>query len=165
MTTGGNCLPIQGLSPINTGASRYNAGVPHVGDRIREYRAARGWTLEHLQDRSGVDTQTIHRIEIGQTKKPRGDTLRRIAKALSLSLEDLAPHPKEIEGRAEEIGNESAWNYPSVSYHLAELLKAAGNMPPADRSMLIDAIIAVFTALEKASHREDQSANDEDESQ
>ena len=68
------------------------------GDVIRKLRQAVGWDLNELASASGVDPQTIHRIEKGTTKEPKRQTLRKIVKAFGLSireLEDAVPrdHP------------------------------------------------------------------------
>jgi len=70
----------------------------HEGDVIRKLRIAFGWTLPELARRSQINQQTIHRIEKGETKDPKRDTLTRIAAAFNLTareLDDAVPrsHP------------------------------------------------------------------------
>jgi transcriptional regulator with XRE-family HTH domain len=59
-----------------------------VGRRVREARAERGWTLDHLAERSGVSRRMIVNVEAG-TSNPSIATLLRLATALHVSLADL----------------------------------------------------------------------------
>lgn len=83
------------------------------GDVIRKLRDVAGWGLEQLAEISGVDLQTIHRIEKGYTKEPKARTLYRIAQAFGITERQLrdaippamdlsvrfssAPEPKAVE--------------------------------------------------------------------
>ena len=65
----------------------------HVGARIRRVRQDRALSIDDLSRaladmRKPVDPKTIERIENGKTQ-PRGETLRRIAEALGISVEYL----------------------------------------------------------------------------
>ena len=59
-----------------------------VGRRVREARTRRGWTLDHLAERSGVSRRMIVNVESG-TSNASIATLLRLAGALSVSLADL----------------------------------------------------------------------------
>lgn len=59
-----------------------------IGDRIRDGRSRRRLSQEALGELSGVDRQTINRIELGHVST-RIDTLMRIAAALGVRLADL----------------------------------------------------------------------------
>lgn len=50
--------------------------------RLRELRAAKGWSQNELAERSGVRRVTISRIENDQTSGIEFDTLERLGKAL-----------------------------------------------------------------------------------
>jgi transcriptional regulator with XRE-family HTH domain len=70
----------------------------HDGDVVRKLRDAFEWTLKDLAKKSGVDIQTIHRLEKGQTKEAKRDTLRKLAEAFNLTareLEDAVPRDHE----------------------------------------------------------------------
>jgi len=56
-----------------------------VHERLRKFRQLKGFTLDQLSERSGVDRGTIHRIELDQVS-PRLDTLERLCQALGLDL-------------------------------------------------------------------------------
>ena len=51
------------------------------GDRLRQARAARGWTQDRLAAEAGVGIATVRRAENGYFE-PRQDTARRLATAL-----------------------------------------------------------------------------------
>jgi DNA-binding XRE family transcriptional regulator/tetratricopeptide (TPR) repeat protein len=63
-----------------------------IGDKIRFLRNAMGWSQEHLAHRAKVKITTLRSIE-NINKIPRRDTLKKIASALNVDLENLAsPH-------------------------------------------------------------------------
>lgn len=59
-----------------------------LGKRVIEERLKRGASQEDLAGESLLSLRTIQRIESGQTI-PRGDTLKRLASALKIPVEDL----------------------------------------------------------------------------
>ena len=68
------------------------------GDRLRQARAARGWTQDRLAAEAGVGIATVRRAENGYFE-PRQDTARRLAAALGVRLAWLTvgDGPMEIE--------------------------------------------------------------------
>src|SRR6185369_8292111 len=65
-----------------------------VGARIRELRAARGWSLSSLAERAGVGKATLSEIESGQ-RNPTLETLYAIAAPLRVGLSALLAEPPE----------------------------------------------------------------------
>lgn len=66
-------------------------GATHVlGQRLRECRLARGWSIRQLERRSGVSNSAISLIEQGARTQPRTETIRRLAEALGVSPAYLA---------------------------------------------------------------------------
>ncbi|MET7952201.1 XRE family transcriptional regulator [Micromonospora sp. NPDC005324] len=59
-----------------------------IGEKVRAYRAARGWTLAVLASRSGVSRRMIVQIEQGQTN-PSISVLLRLGEALGVGLPRL----------------------------------------------------------------------------
>ncbi len=53
--------------------------------RIRERKAL---SLKDLVQRSAVDQSTIYRLEVGRTRRPVGNTLRELADALGVDVEE-----------------------------------------------------------------------------
>ena len=56
-----------------------------IGERVRQHRTARGWTLDELADRSGVSRRLLISIEHGEGN-PSIATLLRISDALGVGL-------------------------------------------------------------------------------
>jgi tetratricopeptide (TPR) repeat protein/transcriptional regulator with XRE-family HTH domain len=59
--------------------------VTGFGELVRQARYAARLTQEQLADRSGVSVRTIVDLERGQVRRPRADTVRRIAVACGLN--------------------------------------------------------------------------------
>jgi transcriptional regulator with XRE-family HTH domain len=56
-----------------------------IGERVRQHRTTRGWTLDELADRSGVSRRMVINIEHGEGN-PSIATLLRISDALGVGL-------------------------------------------------------------------------------
>lgn len=69
-----------------------------IGKRVMEERVRLGMSQEDLAGESLLSLRTIQRIESGQTS-PRGDTLKRLAAALKVPVEEL------IDSELEEDAN------------------------------------------------------------
>lgn len=59
-----------------------------LGQHIKARRLARGWTLEQLEERSGVATGTLHALE--KRDSSRSKFFPAIAKAFGVTVEELA---------------------------------------------------------------------------
>lgn len=62
-------------------------------DALNEYKKAYGLTNEDLSRMSGVPKPTIDKITAGTTKKPGLETIRALATACNLSLDDFDDRP------------------------------------------------------------------------
>ena len=69
-------------------ASRERSLAASSGNRIREFRLARGWRADELAERVGTTQSTISRLEAG-TRGLTVDWLRRVALALGVRAGDL----------------------------------------------------------------------------
>jgi len=85
--------------------AREAGGEAHVeplnlGDRVRELRRSRGWTLEEAAKRAGLARSTLSKIENGQMS-PTYDALKKLAGGLSISVPQLftPPSKAQINGR------------------------------------------------------------------
>jgi uncharacterized Tic20 family protein len=67
-----------------------------IAKKIIHYRKLKGITQEVLSELTGLNVRTIQRIESGEVD-PRLYTLKSIADALSVSLEELLPEPTQHE--------------------------------------------------------------------
>lgn len=60
-----------------------------LAKRIRDCRYAKGWGPDELATRAEISRTALYQIECGRTETPRAATLRRIARALNVSIEIL----------------------------------------------------------------------------
>jgi transcriptional regulator with XRE-family HTH domain len=60
-----------------------------LGKRIRKYRKKLGISQDTLSKKAGLAFHTIAKIETGATPNPTVDTVRKIADALDIGVEDL----------------------------------------------------------------------------
>ena len=77
-----------------------------LGKQIKKYRQARGWTLEKLEEASGVPTGTINALENRDSK--RSNYAQALAEALGLGLSQLldeTTHHQVAEHVSKEWGN------------------------------------------------------------
>lgn len=77
--------------PLPT-ADHAEALTRHLGARVKQLRAARGWSLEELATASGVSRSMLSQIEREQANPTLAVTLR-IARAFGLSLGELLESP------------------------------------------------------------------------
>jgi len=60
-----------------------------IKDNIRKYRLERGFSQEKLARLADLAFPTIAKIESGETPNPTIDTVKKIAAALGMSIDDL----------------------------------------------------------------------------
>ncbi len=63
--------------------------MSNIAKNLRKMREAKGLSQEKLARLADVANNTIIKIEGGKNKNPTFDTLKKIAKALGVSLDDL----------------------------------------------------------------------------
>lgn len=56
---------------------------------LKKCRIEKDWSQEKLAREAGISYQTVIKIERGGIKNPKLETLIRLAKALSISLDEL----------------------------------------------------------------------------
>lgn len=61
----------------------------NLSDRIRHLRFVKGWGPAELALQAKISRTALYQIECGKTSRPHAATLRRIARALGVSLEYL----------------------------------------------------------------------------
>lgn len=59
-----------------------------IAQKVKELRSRKGFSQEQLAESAEINLRTVQRIESGETE-PRGDTLKRIAKALNVTPDEL----------------------------------------------------------------------------
>jgi transcriptional regulator with XRE-family HTH domain len=60
-----------------------------IARNIKKFRDKLGVSQDKLSKLAGVTVHTLSKIEIGATPDPRIETLKKIAKALGVGVEDL----------------------------------------------------------------------------
>lgn len=60
-----------------------------IGDNIKKYRNKLGISQDVLSKKANLAFHTIAKIEAGSTPDPRIETVKKIADALGVSLDDL----------------------------------------------------------------------------
>jgi transcriptional regulator with XRE-family HTH domain len=68
-----------------------------LAQRVRDIRYAKGWGPDELAIRAEISRTALYQIESGKTGLPRAGTLRRIAVALDVPMEDLLGFDEQIE--------------------------------------------------------------------
>jgi len=61
----------------------------NISKNLRKMREAKGLSQEKLARMADVANNTIIKIEAGKNQNPTLDTLKKIAKALGVSIDDL----------------------------------------------------------------------------
>lgn len=60
-----------------------------IAKRVRDLRYAKGWGPDELASRAEISRTALYQIECGKTETPRAGTLKRIARALDVTIEAL----------------------------------------------------------------------------
>jgi len=63
--------------------------LPTIAKNIKKYRDKLGIFQDKLSKMAGVTLHTIAKIETGSTPDPRIETVKKIAQALKITLDDL----------------------------------------------------------------------------
>ncbi|MEY4873145.1 MAG: hypothetical protein RLZZ563_2475, partial [Pseudomonadota bacterium] len=72
----------------------------NLGQRVRDLRKERGWTLEQAAGQAGLARSTLSKIENGQMS-PTYEALKKLAEGLSISVPQLftPPSKAQVSGR------------------------------------------------------------------
>lgn len=97
-----------------------------IADRIRIERAARGWSLADLAERSGVAKATISKIERNEAS-PTAAVLVRIAGAFDLTLAGLLVRAEGEHGRLVRAADQPVWRDPESGYLRQQVFGRAGH--------------------------------------
>jgi XRE family transcriptional regulator of biofilm formation len=77
-----------------------------VGERLRELRQEKGYSISELAELAGVSKSYLSYIERDVQKNPSLQFLRKIASTLETDVEDLLGAPSEIQASNLVIDNE-----------------------------------------------------------
>jgi transcriptional regulator with XRE-family HTH domain len=95
-----------------------------LAQRVRDCRYAKGWGPDELASRAEISRTALYQIESGKTGLPRAGTLRRIAVALEVPMEDLLGHEDLTE--AAHGGTSRSESAASRSHAVYEWVPAEG---------------------------------------
>lgn len=118
--------------------ARENGGQDHVepldlGERVRELRKARSWTLEQAASQAGLARSTLSKIENGQMS-PTYDAVKKLAVGLEISVPQLftAPQKDQVNGRMAVVKSGEGTRQVTTTYEhelLAEGLRKKAMLP------------------------------------
>ena len=96
------------------------AGDPqplNLGERVRELRKSRGWTLEQAATQAGLARSTLSKIENGQMS-PTYEALKKLAVGLEISVPQLftAPKAAQVSGRMAVTKSGEGTAHATVTY-------------------------------------------------
>lgn len=66
-----------------------SSNLPIIAKNIKKYRNKLGISQDKLSKLASVTLHTLTKIETGATSDPRIETLKKIAKGLNVSVDDL----------------------------------------------------------------------------
>jgi transcriptional regulator with XRE-family HTH domain len=89
-----------------------DAITQHLGDRVRQLRSERGWSLQMLAGASGVSRSMLSQIEREQANPTLAVTLR-IAQAFGMTLGDFVQIPEASSSITVIRANDRAFHYRS----------------------------------------------------
>jgi transcriptional regulator with XRE-family HTH domain len=81
--------PIGGTDFYPLGPQSRGVTAMSLAQRVRDIRYAKGWGPDELANRAEISRTALYQIESGKTGLPRAGTLRRIAVALEVPMDDL----------------------------------------------------------------------------
>ncbi|MGR3363877.1 MAG: helix-turn-helix domain-containing protein [Maritimibacter harenae] len=96
-----------------------------LGERVRELRKSRGWTLEQAATQAGLARSTLSKIENGQMS-PTFEALKKLAVGLEISVPQLFTPPEDprVSGRMTVTKSGEGQAHPTATYE-HELLAGA----------------------------------------
>lgn len=94
--------------------------VNRIGERVRNERNSRGWSLAELADYSGVSKAMLSAVERGQTS-PTAVVLVKIATAFGLTLSALIAQVESRDGNLLRLAGQQTWRDPETGYERRHL--------------------------------------------
>ncbi|MCR9146605.1 MAG: XRE family transcriptional regulator [Rhodobacteraceae bacterium] len=105
----------------------------NLGERVRELRKSRGWTLEQAAKQAGLARSTLSKIENGQMS-PTYEALKKLAEGLQISVPQLFTPPQQdrISGRMAVTKAGQGTHHATTTYEhelLADMLSKKRMLP------------------------------------
>jgi transcriptional regulator with XRE-family HTH domain len=114
-----------------------------IGERIRSLRTARGLSQEEVARRTGIGLKSYGDLERGRTKDPHYSTLRGVARALGVRVEELIEEPAvPLDEAPQKTALADA--DPSSKLIEAEVLEEIAELwklPPSEASALLEYLL------------------------
>lgn len=100
-----------------TGENLPDPSPLNLGERVRELRKSRGWTLEQAARQAGLARSTLSKIENGQMS-PTYEALKKLAVGLEISVPQLFTTPKsgQVSGRMVVTKSGDGSEHPTTTY-------------------------------------------------
>lgn len=121
-----------------------------LGDKIKEARKKKGWTLDELAQKSGVSKAYLSQLENSDSEKPSAEKLYNIAVALSVSIAELLGKKlekikdgEEIPANLEKAAVQFGWSSEDKALLMGIALRAEKNkadLSPEDWHILYETI-------------------------
>ncbi|MEG3132356.1 XRE family transcriptional regulator [Rouxiella sp. T17] len=100
------------LDEMSSKEDKLNA---RIGQKVRQEREQRGWSLTDLAQNSGVSRAMIHKIERGESS-PTATILARISGAFDMSMSQLIALTEVRTGTLVRHENQAVWQDPETGY-------------------------------------------------
>jgi transcriptional regulator with XRE-family HTH domain len=81
----------------------YHAGMNPLATLVRDARNRAGLTQEELSELIGRSLSYVGMLEIGRVDRPKPETLRRLAEALRMPIEDLLVATGQLQAPQEDV--------------------------------------------------------------
>lgn len=119
-----------------------------LAQRVRDFRYCKGWGPDELASRAEISRTALYQIESGKTGLPRAGTLRRIAVALDVSMDDLLGHADGATATNHRLNGDAG--YSSRTRDLSDWMPGEGG----PLSLPSQAATSHFAGLDEAHHIE-----------
>ena len=106
------------------GSIKMDSSSIQIAERLRLERAARGWTLAELAERSGVSRAMISKIERHEAS-PTATVLVRLAGAFDLTLAGLIARSEGDADRLVRVAEQPVWRDPASGYLRRQIFERA----------------------------------------
>lgn len=102
----------------------------NLANRVRELRYTKGWGPDDLAERAKISRTALYHLETGRTGRPQAATLRRLARALGVTPEELL-REGEGTGRAAKgaMGGSAESAFPQPGLRIDDMLQLVSGSP------------------------------------
>lgn len=129
-----------------------------LAQRVRDFRYSKGWGPDELASRAEISRTALYQIESGKTGLPRAGTLRRIAIALNVSMDDLLGHAEPAPHQAARSADHPA--HSSRGRDLGDWYPAEGGPLTLPGGVSHSPASAAFSAMEEVKTEESRFSLD-----